>query len=179
MALVEVTTPTTARITPTARSDTATLQAIFPATPYLPGGYQGQYDNEQVATAHQLLTDGTQTENPDFAGGIDLDYAGRATPDGAPDLSAVAVGPGGLPGSPYAPNTVSPGPGNGLNPSAQVDPPPNHPRVGGSGENGSLRSPHETSAQIAAQRETDQAPASSPQNFTFGDSGVTPGTLPP
>ena len=140
-------------------SDVATLEAMFPSSPALPGGHQGQYDNSEVAILMKTLTNGVQAQNPDVS--VDLDYGQ------APDLATVQTGPGGLPGSSHTPAPGSPGPGSS-NPRDIPAPPANHPRAGSSGA-GSSKSPHESSQQIATQVEGGGV---DPGNLTPGSSGA-------
>lgn len=147
-------------------SDNATLEAMFPASPALPGGYMGQYNNVRVAEIMATLTgeglpNGIQDQNPDYQ--VSLNYGD------APNLAAVATGGQGLPGSPYVPAPGSPGAGS-TNPRDIPDPPQNFPRTGPTG-NGSTKSPHESSQQISTQSEGGGV---TPGNLIPGGSGATP-----
>ena len=127
----------------------ATLQEMYPASPI----HAGEITDETVKTqAQELLLMGTVVESGGYYGfnpAYNRDYVD------APDISTVVVGPGGLPGTPHLPNTVSPGPGS-VNPSDLPKPPaelkelqPMAPFPGA----GSTANPADTSAAIAAQND--------------------------
>lgn len=119
-------------------SDTAVLRQEFASSPIANG-----YDAAEVQRLGvDLLQSPTVNDGGHTFGTIDRDYSD------APKLADVASGPGGLPGSPYTPNTVSPGEGNGANPTAMGAPVPAPPSTG----NGSTSSPDSTSKSIS--RET-------------------------
>lgn len=173
MSKVEVEVKTTRTLGPVAKSDTATLEAMFPATPSLPGGYQGQYDNQELLTAHKELTNGVQSQNPDVT--VDLDYGEAPNLDDA----IAALPPDEQPGSPYTPRTGSPGVGLALGESAALaipQAPPGHPGSGPPGQRamssgaGSDKMPSESSPQVATQAEGGGVARG---NLTPGDSGVT------
>lgn len=133
-------------------SDTAALGAAFPATPNLPTAYLGQHTNDEVLVLMSTLTSGLQDQNPDIK--VDLDY-GKNLPSGdpraAPELDDVAVGAGGLPATPYSPNTASPAVNSGLNPTTLPNPP--QQLFGGDEQNGQLTSPAKSSKNLSNQQE--------------------------
>lgn len=94
-------------------SDTATVQASFPASPLYAGDIT---DDERKEQFQALVLDGQVNDEGHTFGTFERDYSG------APNYADVETGGGGLPGSPWAPNPVSPGPGS-LNPADQADPP--------------------------------------------------------
>ena len=78
------------------------LQSMFSSSPI----YNGDLTDEERAKLYQeLALDGTVTS------GNGLNSFSRDF-DGAPDISQVTTGGGGLPASPYMPNLTSPGPGS-------------------------------------------------------------------
>ena len=84
-------------------SDTQTLQKAFPASPI----YSGELTDEVVRDQGQeLLVDGAVNDGGHLFGEFDRDYTD------SPNLEDVETGGGGKPGSPYAPNIASPGPGS-------------------------------------------------------------------
>lgn len=94
-------------------SDTATLQAAFPASPM----HMGEMTAESVRQQFQdEVIDGVVNDGGHTFGTFDRDYAD------APDLNEVATGGGGLPASPYVPNPTSPGPGS-VNAADQAEAP--------------------------------------------------------
>lgn len=137
-----------------ATSDTATMQAMFPGTPYIDPN--GIYDDAEVAKATMSIMNdriaapksgfGTWSPNYDL---VDGDTRGNA--NGSPDITTVATGPGGLPGTPWTPNRASPGstnPGD-TNPASLPDPvlpAPVTSAVGG----GSSKNPTDTAQNISA-----------------------------
>ena len=94
-------------------SDTATVQASFPASPIYKGDLTDQSIKDEFQT---LVLDGEVNDGGHTFGTYSRDYPN------APDISEVEWGGGGLPGSPWTPNPVSPGPGS-INASDQADPP--------------------------------------------------------
>jgi len=94
-------------------SGTETVKASFPASPIYDGSL-----NDQVVTelAQDLLLDGVVNDGGHTFGEFNRDYVD------APNYGDVEAGGGGLPGSAWTPNPVSPGPGS-MNPSDQADPP--------------------------------------------------------
>lgn len=119
-------------------SDYGALRAMYPGSP----AYNGEYGDEQVvATFNQVNTSPLNDGGHTF-GLVDLDYGG------APDLTSVTTGGGGLPGTPYSPMPASPGPG--LNPR-NIPVAPVHRGGGGFGIGDGLTSPSETSRSISRQ----------------------------
>jgi hypothetical protein len=97
------------------------------------------------------------SDNDDLKKGA-INYGlGEWSPDykGAPDLSTVETGPGGLPASPYVPNPASPGEGS-TSPSDLPNPPEGFGLVPhdvpGSGVPITENNPKSASAKIAANR---------------------------
>ena len=94
-------------------SSTETIKASFPASPM----YDGSLTNAIITEMGQtLLLDGVVNDGGHTWGEVSRDYSG------APNYGDVETGGGGLPGSPWTPNPVSPGPGS-MNPTDQADPP--------------------------------------------------------
>lgn len=125
-------------------ADTATMQAMFPASPI----HSGQITKASVeAQGNELLIGAEVNDGGHTFGVFNRDYAN------APNLEDVQTGGGGLPGSPYTPAPGSPGPGS-MNPTDIPAPPSDFPAPAGteygSGEGG-LLSPHNASPNIAAQ----------------------------
>ena len=144
MALVEV---RNRNRTATKLSDTGLLEALFPQTPSLPGGFQGTYDDDNVDDEHKLLVNGIQGQNPDYAGAnaVDLDYGP------APDLSHLANGVVPSDNSPVSPGGQAPAigsPGAGSINPLDIPQMPQTPNSSGAG---SLVVPDTTSNQIATQ----------------------------
>lgn len=152
MALVEY---KNAARTATRRSNTSKLQAIFPQSPALPGHPGGSYNDASVEEKMATLTNGIQDKNPDIR--VDLDYGG------SPDLAAVEIGGGGLPGTAYTPAQGSPGAGS-LNPSDIPEPEGDSPTSSGAG---STVSPSVTSEQLS-----NQVGGGINKNLSKGNSGV-------
>ena len=120
----------------------------------------------------KTLVNGTPSGNPDFPAS-NLDYD-PSLPGGAPDLADVEQGHVAVSAqdrsplnSPYTPALGSPGPGS-FDALRIV---PGAPATGHSGANGSLASPHRTSALIAQQCETADVPGAT-KNLTKGKSGA-------
>lgn len=135
------------------KSDTATLQSAFPASPSLPHGYRGQYDNKAVLAAMNTLHDGVVGGNPAVAPGnnpdfpnFSLDYAGRGS-DTPPTAGDIKTGAAGLPWTAWSPNVASPGPGS-TNPRDLPAPPPGTPADSLAG---STELPGDTTTAIATQ----------------------------
>ena len=156
-------------------SDVATLEALFPASPALPGAFQGQHTNAQVAIAMATLTGnsdgsgvlkasdtipgGIQDKNPDFLVHLNYDHPGvpdTANPPQPDDGSPIGV---------FVPAIGSPGPGSL---DARAIPPPSHTPVASGA--GSQKSPSSSGPQVAAQSEGGGV---NPGNLDKGDSGVT------
>ena len=122
-------------------SDTATVQASFPASPIFTGDITDDERKEQFQT---LVLDGEVNDEGHTFGTFNRDY------DGAPVMADVETGGGGLPGSAYVPNPVSPGPGS-LNPADQADPPDGWGQVPGDGWGVGVGSQLDPAASSAAQ----------------------------
>ncbi len=122
-------------------SDTATVQASFPASPMYLGDIS---DDERKEQFQALVLDGEVNDEGHTFGTFNRDY------DGAPNYADVETGAGGLPGSPWVPNPVSPGPGS-LNPADQVDPPDGWGMTPGDGWGQGVGSQLEPAASSAAQ----------------------------
>ena len=94
-------------------SGTATIQSCFPASPM----YMGEITDQERKDVFQVLVlDGEVNDGGHTFGLFHRDYVD------APNIADVESGGGGLPGSPWTPNPVSPGPGS-MNPTDQADPP--------------------------------------------------------
>tara|TARA_Y100000287_G_C14178415_1_gene333580 strand:- start:148 stop:630 length:483 start_codon:yes stop_codon:yes gene_type:complete len=93
--------------TPSSRSkgtrDDATLRAAFAGSPI----YNEELTDEAVRADFEMrcMTGQINDEGHTF-GTFDVDFSG------APDMTEVETGGGGLPASPYSPNVTSPGPGS-------------------------------------------------------------------
>ena len=95
------------------KANTERVKASFPASPI----YDGSLTDDIVTELGQtLLLDGVVNDGGHTFGEFDRDYVD------APNYGDVETGGGGLPGSAWTPNPVSPGPGS-MNPSDQADPP--------------------------------------------------------
>ena len=120
------------------------IRSSFPHSPI----HLGELTDEERRKLYQeLALDGTVT------GGHGVNSFNRDY-EGAPDLSEVETGPGGLPASPYVPNLASPGPGS-VNAADLPEyngelPDPQFNVEFGSGKGG-LVSPSETSAELSKQ----------------------------
>jgi hypothetical protein len=84
-----------------ARKD-ANMQSIYSASPI----YGGELTDEERRAAYQDLALDGVVNGGHGTNSFDRDYSG------APDISQVETGGGGLPASPYIPNLTSPGPGS-------------------------------------------------------------------
>jgi hypothetical protein len=125
-------------------SDTATMQALFPASPIHAGELTDSVVHDQ---GNDLLIDNGVNDGGHTFGTFDRDFAD------APNLEDVKTGGGGLPGSPYAPAPGSPGPGSMLAtdiPEPPAEWPADPGTEYGSGEGG-LVSPSSTSKIVAKQ----------------------------
>lgn len=157
MSLVEV---RNRNLTLTKLSDTGLLEAVFPQTPYLPGGFKGTYNDGSVNEAHRVLTNGVVGGNASF-GPVSLDFTE------APDLSHLANGENPSDSSPVAPGGQAPAigsPGAGSFNPLDVPSSPGTPNSSGAG---SLVVPATTSQQIATQ--VGGGPA---KNLGVGESGI-------
>lgn len=151
-------------------SDLATLQAMFPATPSLPGAYLGQYTDAKVAEIVRQTMEVKQSDtpngNPEFSD-FDPNYGN------APDLTTVEkASDGTLIWGHYSPPPSSPGvplSAGEASAKAVVTLPPGTPVSSGMG---STKSPSETSKQIAQQFPGDKGNITG--NLTKGKSGATP-----
>ena len=84
------------------KSDFKIHEKAYPNSPV----YKGELDDAKVTDTYiSLVTDAEVNDGGYAFGTVDLNYSG------APDLRTVTVGAGGLPGSPYAPNIVTPAEG--------------------------------------------------------------------
>jgi len=121
-------------------TSTSTVQACFPASPIHLGEIT---DDERKAAFQELVLDGIVNDGGHTFGELNRDYVD------APNIADVEWGAGGLPGSPWTPNPVSPGPGS-INASDQGEPPEgwgqNPPSQWGTGV-GSQLQPSESSTQ--------------------------------
>jgi hypothetical protein len=94
-------------------SDSTSLKSAFPASPI----HMGEMTADSVKKQFQdEVIDGTVNDGGHTFGTFNRDYSG------APDLSEVETGGGGLPASPYVPNPTSPGPGS-VNAADQAEAP--------------------------------------------------------
>jgi len=157
-----------------------TLQKMFPSSPI----HSGDIDNDEVRNQAQILLLGKDPGlsdgdayygfNPPFSRNFTSGEA-PAGP-GAPNIPAhVKVGGEGLPGTPYVPNTASPGEGNGVDASKvpdisgdMEDLPSNNsfPSSGG----GHQSNPYDTSAAIAEQNDS----ATTIGSYISGEAYPTP-----
>lgn len=158
-------------------SDVVTLQALFPASPALPGAYRGQHTNTEVAVAMATLTGndsgagvipdpipgGVQDKNPDIQVNLNYDSSG------VPDVANPPPPGDGSPIGTFVPAIGSPGPGS-LDPKA-ILPPSQTGHVPTASGAGSQKSPSATGPQIAAQSEGGGV---NPGNLDKGKSGVSP-----
>lgn len=97
------------------KSNTATIKACFPASPVgveEPLTIAANRLESKLHQNYQTNVLDADVENSLFGGTVSMDYS----KNGAPDWGDVAAGAGGLPGSAWVPNPVSPGPGS-INPA--------------------------------------------------------------
>jgi hypothetical protein len=118
------------------------MKAMFPDAP----PYKDYTPDVVMQLGIDSLQVGVVEGNPEFAAGFNRDY----DKNGAPVAGDVKTGPGGLPGTPWSPNTASPA-GGGTNPANLPDPPP-APVTAGDGDNGSTASPGSSSPIIAGEK---------------------------
>lgn len=120
------------------KSDASRINAAYASSPVITQGENCTADGKTLKEWYQAnVLDGTQDGNTLFEGGVSMEYGT------APNLDDVATGGGGLPSSPYAPNTGSPGEGNGADATAV----PEVPAVSGhNGDLGTTESPSSTSS---------------------------------
>lgn len=150
-------------------SDLATLQAMFPSTPYLPGGYLGQYVDAKIADVVKGVMELKQSEiqngNPEFAD-FDPNYGQ------APNLTEVVKAKDGtLVWNHYSPPPASPGTPNAWGESAAKAVETVPAAAPTSSGMGSTKSPHETSKQVAQQFPGDKGAITG--NLSKGHSGAT------
>ena len=151
-------------------SDLATLQAMFPTTPSLPGGYLGQYTDSKIAeivkNTLSIKQADTPNGNPEFAD-FDPNYGQ------APDLQTVEKAQDGtLVWNHYSPPPTSPGTPNAWGESAAravTTVPDTAPSSSGMG---STKSPNVTSKSISQQFPGDKGQVTG--NLIKGKSGATP-----
>jgi len=94
-------------------SSTTSVKTSFPASPI----YLSEIsDAERKDYFQKNVLDGEVNDGGHTFGIFSRDYSE------APDIASVETGGGGLPGSPWAPNPVSPGPGS-INAAEQGEPP--------------------------------------------------------
>ena len=141
----------------------STMQEMFPSSPI----HSGDIDDDSVRELAQtlLLGDDPGLADGDAYYGFNPPFSRNFTSGeapmgpGAPNILDVDVGGEGLPGTPYSPNTASPGEGNGVDATAIPDIsgdmtglPANNsfPSSGG----GHDSNPTDTSAAIAAQNDS-------------------------
>lgn len=126
------------------KSDTSTLQAMFPASPI----HSGEMTAASVKASGDELIVGTEVNDGGHTFGVfNRDYVD------APNPADVLTGGGGLPGSAHAPAPGSPGPGS-MNPTDIPSPPTNWPGLPGTeyGVGDGLASPASESTKIASQK---------------------------
>jgi hypothetical protein len=125
-------------------ADYSALRAMYPGSP----AYDGTYDDDHVISTYNQLNVSPINDGGYYFGTFNLDFSD------APDLTTVKTGGGGLPGTPYSPNTASPGPG--LNPKniPAIDPAilAKDKGGGGFGVGDGLASPNNTSKVISRQK---------------------------
>jgi hypothetical protein len=123
-------------------ADYASLRSSFPGSP----AYDGTYADDAVVAKYEEVNTSPLNDGGHTFGLVKTDFSD------APDLSTVATGGGGLPGTPYGPNPSSPGPG--LNPTNIPDRDRASIRTGGGGYGigDGLASPSATRVNIARQR---------------------------
>lgn len=128
-------------------TSTADLKLVYPGSPL----YDGTYTPDKLVSIFEALVLAPTVND----GGIMFGVFHRDFSE-SPDLSTVATGGGGLPGSPYAPNIASPGPGvNPRNiPAAGVQATAEQKGSGGTFNGDGLQSPSDSSGKIANENET-------------------------
>lgn len=156
--------PTISVVTTTKRSpgksDTESLQILFPGTPAAIDFIGGDGAATYKKTALGLLLGNEITENLQI-GTVDRDFGVNASDDARqpPVMSAVKTGGGGLPASPWVPNPTSPGDGS-------VDPKDQSAMPDGYGT-----SPTNSIANVGASSDTTQPthdPSTSSQRMSQG-----------
>jgi len=132
------------------RSDSASLRTSFASSPVYDGSYSTDEQVRHAFEAPEELRDGVL-----YDGGYAFNSVNRYYQD-APDLSTVELGGGGLPGSPYAPNIVSPGEGHGDDasaiPATGVAATEANRGAGGAWAGNGLTSPNTTARQLFPRR---------------------------
>jgi hypothetical protein len=123
-------------------ADYAAMRAMYPGSP----AYDGTYDDAHVVAEFETVSASPINDGGHTFGTVNTDFTD------APDLTTVATGGGGLPGTPYSPTPAAPGPG--MNPRNIPTLDPSHIRQGGGGYGvgDGLASPAATSVNIARQR---------------------------
>lgn len=139
-----ITTEPPLRVFGRGASGTAELREIFYASPL----YDGSYTDARMREVYTSITfpdDGNISDGGAYFGVVNRYYRG------APDLSTVRTGGGGLPATPYCPNPASPD--SSLSPASipALSTPPSRGGGGAFQGDGTL-SPHTTSERIARQR---------------------------
>jgi len=99
------------------RADAASLTTSFPGSPII-GQNKTLTPEERKAEFQKLALDGEVINGFCFSS-FNRDFA----ENDPPAYGDVITGPGGLPGSSFTPNVVSPGEGNGVDPTKMGDPP--------------------------------------------------------
>jgi hypothetical protein len=123
-------------------ADYASLRESFPGSP----AYDGSYEDEKVVAKYEEVNLSPLNDGGHTFGLVKTDFSD------SPDLTTVATGGGGLPGTPYGPNPSSPGPG--LNPTNIPHRDAASIRVGGGGAGvgDGLANPANTRVNIARQK---------------------------
>ena len=143
------TVPSERKLKPLSRTESSTLEKIFPHSPI----YTGEITNEERLAEFQKLFEEPINDGGHYFGEFDPNFTG------APDYADVETGAGGLPASPWVPNPVSPGPS--MNASALPEAPAGFGQTpGGSaaGGQGSRLSPKTSSELISKQTIGDYPP---------------------
>lgn len=91
-----------------ASTSTSMLKAVFASSPI----HSGELTDDLVTEQYENEINGELDDGGHLFGKVNLDYVD-------PNGSKVETGGGGLPASPYLPNPVSPGEGNGADPTKQ------------------------------------------------------------
>lgn len=123
-------------------ADYAAMRAMYPGSP----AYDGTYDDDHVVAKYNEVNTSPINDGGHTFGLVNLNFSD------APDLSTVAVGGGGLPGTPYGPTPASPGPGMNPRNIPTIDPALIRRGGGGYGVGDGLASPSNTSVNVARQR---------------------------
>jgi len=123
-------------------ADYSALRAQFPGSP----AYDGTYDDAAVVNLYNTVQTSPVNDGGHTFGTVNIDYSD------APNLAEVAVGGGGLPGTPYSPTPASPGPGMNPRNIPTLDPANIHKGGGGYGIGDGLASPSNTSVNVGRQK---------------------------